>query len=786
MIRQGKYTKPVSPLQRVKRAFVRRWHWFAALSKTKKALLIGGPILAFLIITPLATYAYYAHDISNQERLMNRNNTGIVLTDKNGQVFYSTGRAEHRQIVPLTDISDSMKKALVASEDKDFYKHGGFSFVSIIRALYTNVTSGNATGSGASTLTQQLAKNTLLSSNQTILRKYQELAVSIAIDQQYSKDEILDMYLNSVYFGENSFGIEDAAKAYFDKAPKDLTLAESAMLVGVLPAPSAYSPISGSKKLAKARQTTVLTRMVNTRAITSDQKTAALNEELTYASPQDDKNRIAPHFSQMVLEELYKKYGEETVTRSGYQVKTTLDLDLQKQLSANIASHMTYIERNGGSNASGVAIDPTTGEVRALVGSADWDNPDWGKVNMVTTPRQPGSSFKPIYYSEALAEGVITPATIEADVATDFDGYKPQNAARTFSGDITIRNALSRSLNIPSVKVMQKFGVQNAVTTAKRMGINTIDGNKDYGLPLALGTAEAPLMQMSNAYASFANQGKQYNTTIIHEVKNKFDKQIYKAKTTSKSVISPQGAYLISNILSDNAARAPVFGSSLTVPGRTVAVKTGTTDDNRDAWTIGYTPQLVIGVWVGNNNNETMLNGGSGMAGPIWVATMKQALASLPKVDFPMPSGVVQRAVCYSNGGIAPSAGAGTYNEYFLATALPTASCTLAAPKTEEKKTDTKQETDANDSTQKKTDQSSTSNTVNGDTTTCPAGQTGTPPNCKQTQQCPTGYTGTYPDCTKQQQCPTGTTGTYPNCTQTQQCPTGYTGTYPNCTKSTP
>jgi 1A family penicillin-binding protein len=757
----------------VKRAVARRWSWFKGLSRTKKILLIGAPILAFLIVTPLATYAYYAHDISNQERLMNRNNTGIVLTDKDGQVFYSTGRAEHRQLTQLADISDSTKKALIASEDKDFYKHGGFSFTSIVRAMYGNITSGNATGSGASTLTQQLAKNTLLSNNQTFLRKYQELAVSIAIDQQYSKDQVLDMYLNSVYFGENAFGIEDAAKVYFNKSPKDLTLAESAMLVGVLPAPSAYSPISGDPKLAKARQTTVLTRMVNNGVITNDQKTAALAEELTYAPAQDKNESIAPHFAQMVLQELYKKYGEETVTRSGYQVKTTLDLNLQKQLNANIASHMTYIQRNGGSNASGVAIDPTTGEVRALAGSADWNNPDWGKVNMVTTPRQPGSSFKPIYYSEALAEGTITPATIMADVPTDFDGYKPQNASKTYSGNITIRNALSRSLNIPSVKVMQKFGVTNAVATAKRMGITTINDSKNYGLSLALGAAEAPLLQMTNAYASFANQGKQYNTTIIQEVKNKFDSQIYKAKETSKPVISPQGAYLISSILSDNNARAPIFGSSLTVPGKTVAVKTGTTDSNRDAWTIGYTPQLAVGIWVGNNNNDTMLNGGSGMAGPIWLATMKQALAQQPNTPFTAPAGIVQRAVCYSNGGLASTAGNGTYTESFLSTALPTESCTTQAPKQEEKKVEP--QTDQGEGSQKKTD------TTTNDNRACPTGYTGTYPDC-QPPTCPNGYTGTYPRCKPpaSSSCPNGYTGTPPDC-QPPTCPDGTTGTYPRC-----
>lgn len=725
MVRQGIYTKRVSLFTRAKRSVKRRWRWFSGLSKTKKALVIGTPILAFLILTPLLTYIYYYNDISDQERLMNRNNTGVVLTDKNGETFYSVGRAQHHELVPLSDISDTMKHALLASEDKDFYNHGGFSFDSILKALYGNIVAGDPTAYGGSTLTQQLAKNTLLTDNQNLLRKYQEVAIAIAIEQRYSKDEILDMYLNSVYYGENAFGIEDAAKTYFNKSPKDLDVAESAMLVGVLPAPSAYSPISGNPTYAKERQNTVLTRMVNNKYITDDQKQAALNEALAYAPQQTpEDNSDAPHFAQMVLQQLYDKYGEETVNRSGYQVKTTLDLSLQRQLKANIASHMSYIERNGGSNASGVAIDPTTGEVRALVGSADWGNTDWGKVNMVTTARQPGSSFKPIYYSEALAEGVITPATILADVPTDFGGYKPLDADRRFRGDVTVRSALSQSLNIPSVKVMQKFGIDKAVETANKMGITSVDKNKDYGLSLALGSAEAPLLQMTNAYAAFANQGQQYNTTIIQQINNKFDHTIYTADEKSSQVISEQGAFLISSILSDNNARAPIFGSSLTVSGRTAAVKTGTTDDQRDAWTIGYTPQLAVGVWVGNNNNDTMINGGSGMAGPIWVSTMKQALSGTPNTPFSPPMGVVQKPVCYSNGGLASSSGNGTYNEYFLSSALPTTTCSVQQKVEETPQEAPKESTDTEqkDTTNNSSSGSGTSNGSSGGSTTTPGG----------------------------------------------------------------
>jgi 1A family penicillin-binding protein len=670
MLRQGKYTKKVTKTRQARRVSRRGWRWFRNLSKTKKILVIVGPLLAFLILTPLLTFAYYANDISNQERLMNRNNTGIVLTDRNGETIYSIGKAQHRKLLPLSEMSKSVKDAVIAAEDKDFYTHEGFSVTGIARAVFSAGGAG-----GGSTLTQQLAKNTLLTEQQTFLRKYQELFIALAIEQQYTKDQILVMYLNSVYYGENAFGIEDAAKTYFNKTPKDLSLAESAMLIGVLPAPSAYSPITGNPDYAKERQTTVLTRMVTNGYITEAEKQAALAQPLAYAPAGEGNAGVAPHFAQIVLEELYAKYGEETVTRAGYQVKTTLDKTLQQQLTTNIANHIKYIQRNGGSNAAGVAVDPESGEVRALVGSADWNNAEWGKVNIVTTARQPGSSFKPIYYAAALANGTITPATVLHDKPTNFGGYSPKNADGNTRGDVTVRNALALSLNIPSVEVMQKFGIDDSIAAARRLGITALNENANYGLPLALGAAEIPLLQMTNAYAAFANEGQQYNTTVIKEIKNKFSQTILTSSEKPKTAISTQGAFLISSILSDTPARAPLFGSSLTVPGRTAAVKTGTTDEYRDALAIGYTPQLVVGVWVGNNNNTVMKNGGSGMAGPIWIKTMQQALAGVKDTPFTPPAGVIQKPICYGNYGLASSSGTNTYNEYFLASALPTVTC---------------------------------------------------------------------------------------------------------------
>lgn len=648
-----------------------RFAWFRNLSRKKKILIIAAPVLAFLILTPIITYIVLANDIKDPERLMNRNNTGIVLEDINGNSFYSIGRAEPRDQVKLADISKDMKNALIASEDKDFYKHGGFSLAGYLRAAFTGV-------GGGSTLTQQLVKNTLLTDEHNYLRKYQELFMSIAVEQNYSKDEILEMYLNSVYYGGNAFGIEEAARVYFGKAPKDLTLAESAMLVGLLPAPNVYSPITGNVTYAKQRQTTVLSRMVTNKYITDDQKQAALAEQLTYASDGTSQNSIAPHFAEMVINELSEKYGYEKVMRSGYRVKTTLDITAQQALNDSVAAGMAHINAMGGSNASGLVIDPATGEIRALVGSADYNNDQWGKVNMVTTARQPGSSFKPIYYSYALADGVITPATILPDKVIDFGGgYIPRDADRSEAsrGQEPVRKAISMSLNIPSVHVMQDYGIDKSITAAKNLGITSVDASKNYGLSLALGSAEVSLKEMTNAYAAFANQGVQQDLLTIKQIDDKFGKKIFTGNSKSKQAISKEGAFLISSILSDNSARAAIFGSSLTVGGKTVAVKTGTTNDSRDAWTIGYTPQYAVGVWVGNNDNTAMRSGGSDMAGPIWRNTMTKLLSGKANQQFPVPSSIVQRDVCKANGGLATKSGSNTYSEYFMAGALPTTSC---------------------------------------------------------------------------------------------------------------
>lgn len=702
MNRQGRYTRRVNRLQQSHYKVRNRFRWFRELPLKKKIMVIGLPIAAILLLVPIITYLVLARDISDPERLMNRNNTGIEMVDINNEVFFSSGTSKALKRLKLDEISQYAQDALISSEDKDFYKHSGISLKGLVAALYANVVSRDATAYGGSTITQQLVKKKLLSDEKTFFRKYQEVAMAVAVDRQYSKKEILDMYLNSVYFGEGAFGIDEASQTYFGKPAIDLDLAESAMLVGLLPAPSAYSPISGDREKSKVQQERVLRRMAEDGKITEQQRQEAADEELAYqpAAP-DDKPVNAPHFVDMVVAELDKKYGEnseEIIQRSGYRVKTTLNLDWQKKAEAIVAEQTAINARSGGRNAALVAIDPANGEIRSLVGSADYSNEEWGKFNAATAKRQPGSSFKPIYFAEAIEKRMVTPGEIIRDEATDFNGYKPDNYDFRFRGDISVRNALAQSLNIPAVKVMQELGVKASIETAQRMGIKTITPDKDYGLSLALGAAEARPLDMTNAYAAFAAGGNQYAPTTILEIENKYGEVIHRHQPSAKRVQSAQAAYLISHILSDNTARAPTFGNALTVSGRTVAVKTGSTDDNRDAWTIGYTPSIAVGVWVGNNENETMNSGGSSMAGPIWRRSIAAFLGDSPDQKFARPNGIVDMAICRSNGlrATGNTSGSGVYTEVFVSGTTPTDSCETTAPPAREQEDDDEDSDDRN------------------------------------------------------------------------------------------
>lgn len=640
----------------------------------KKPILISlAAIAVILIMIPVSTYLYFIRDISSKQGIMSVKNGGVTLLDRTGKTFFTFYEVRTNDTVSLDQISQYVPKAAVASEDKDFYKNPGFSIEGIGRAIVDDL-KNQSLSQGGSTITQQLVKNALLTQSKSFLRKYQELILAIEVDRRFSKNDILEMYLNTVYFGEGAFGIEDASQAYFSKDASDLDLAESALLVGVLPAPSAYSPISGSRELAFQRQHTVLQKMYDQGYITQDQMKQAEAEQIVFHPKKQAINEEAPHFALMVKDQLIKQYGsEQELAHSGLTVTTTLDLAGQEYAQQVVENQVQHLAGDHVSNGAAVVMDPTNGEILALVGSHDWYDEQNGKINMALSPRQPGSSFKPIIYTKALEDHLITPATILNDSKTVFPGgYTPHDYDMQYRGPVTARFALANSLNIPAVEVMQKVGVSDGVNFAEQLGVTTLKDPSNYGLSLVLGAANIPLVEMTEAYAAFANQGNQVPYTTILEIQDKKGNVVYSYTPQSSQVVSPQAAFLISSILSDNKARSYEFGNTLTI-SRPAAVKTGTTEDFRDALTLGYTPQLVVGAWVGNNDNSPMDSvAGSLGAAPIWRQLMEHFLIGKPVVTFTPPPGITQETVCgtttFSKDNQASSS---AYMEFFMAGTAP-------------------------------------------------------------------------------------------------------------------
>ncbi len=664
-------------------------------------------ITAFLCIIPVFTYLYFAADLSPKEALESYNDSGIELLDMNGTPFFTFYEAKPKKEVPLSQVPKLTQQAFIAVEDKDFYSHPGFSIPSIIRAAYQNI-QGQSLSYGASTITQQLIKNSLLTPERSMLRKFQEITLASEIERRYTKDEILEMYLNSVYFGEGAFGIERAANVYFGKSAKDLNLAQSSILVAIISSPSKLSLFNGNLIDEKNRQEIVLDKMAQEGYITVEQKEQVLQNDLEIAPFTSDINTIAPHFALMVRDELIKKYGEEQVIRSGYKVKTTLNLNWQEYAQNVVAKQVEALKINRATNGAAVVLDAKTSEVRALVGSKDWYDEEFGKVNIATSDRPPGSAFKPIVYIRALEKNLITPATILRDQPTKFANfneaaffasfptraaalanlandpnayYSPVNYDRVFRGNVTVRKALSNSLNVPAVAVMKQVGVNEAIYSAKRLGLTTLSDPSNYGLALVLGAGEVKLLELTNAYAVIANNGFKNNPTIILEIKDKRGNLIYQYEPASQKVVDEKYTFLISSILSDNKARSEVFGTALNI-SKPAAVKTGTTEDYKDAWTIGFTPSLVVGVWVGNNYNAPMDGvAGSLGAAPIWKSLMEKFLAGTPVEEFVPPEGIVRAAAC----GVdltSKVASSSAVTEYFVKGTEPPRSCIFQSPVT--------------------------------------------------------------------------------------------------------
>ncbi|MCL5784862.1 MAG: PBP1A family penicillin-binding protein [Patescibacteria group bacterium] len=657
-------------------------------------------VTIFLCLIPILTYIHFASDLAPRETLINHNDQGIKLFDSKSRLFFTFYDAKLKKEVPLSNIPKVTQQAIIAMEDKDFYSHPGFSITAMIRAFFEDI-QGKQLTYGASTITQQLVKNSLLNPRKDFLRKAQEIVLSQELERRYTKNQILEMYLNSVYFGEGSFGVEEAADIYFNKHAKDLNLAQSAILAAVLPAPSRLSLLNGDLTEAKRIQALVLDKMVEQKYITPEQKDEALKEDIGLDPHQNDLNATAPHFALMVRDQLIKQYGEEVVARSGFKVKTTLDLDWQKYAEKSVARQVENLRFNNVSNGSAVVMDPKTSEVKALVGSKDWNNSSFGKVNIAVSLRSPGSAFKPIVYIRAFEENFLTPATILQDEPTRFANfdekkffarfptraaalynlandpnayYRPVDYDRRYRGPVTVRRALSNSLNIPAVSVLQKIGVPDALDSAKNLGITTLGDPENYGLALVLGTGEVKLLELTNAYAVFANKGYRNEPTLILEIADKKGNLIYKYQPNPTRVVDEKYTFLISSILSDNKARAEVFGTALNI-SRPAAVKTGTAEEFKDAWTIGYTPSLVVGVWVGNNYNEPMDGvAGSLGAAPIWQDLMEKFLKGTPIEQFTPPEGIVKIPTCGSNpvSKIATSSAA---FEYFVKGTEPLKNC---------------------------------------------------------------------------------------------------------------
>ncbi len=607
------------------------------------------------------------------------------IYDRNGELLYIMYTGRNQTIIPITNIPKYLQQATIAIEDKNFYKHGAIDIHGIIRAAWVNLREERI--EGGSTLTQQLVKSSLLTPEQTIQRKAKEIVLAYFVEAIYSKNKVLEMYLNQVSYGGTAYGVDAASQVYFNKKVSDLTLAEAAFLAGLPQAPSRYSPFGSHPEEGKTRQKRVLEAMQAEGYITEEQKNEALEEKIEFSSIRDEIK--APHFVFYIKELLAQKYGEQTVEQGGLIITTTLDLQTQKLVEDAIATEGARLNENNWHNAASVVTNPQTGEVLAMAGSRDYfDSERDGNVNVTIAKRQPGSSIKPINYATGLING-YTAATPFVDKKVCFPNpgraaYCPRNYDGAFHGVVQMREALANSYNIPAVKMLKLNTVEKMIETAEKMGISSFTQNPDrYGLSLTLGGGEVTMLQMTEAFGVFANSGYRVPIQPILKIERSGDIiEEYSPPTSSltgqKAI--PEGvAFIISHILQDNNARTPAFGSNspLKIPGYPVSVKTGTTNDYRDNWTLGYTPSFVVSVWVGNNDNTPLRGVTSGISGaaPIWNAIMTKLLAGTDPEELKQPESVVGVNICADSGLRPQSAGSAyvcpTKYEYFIKDTIP-------------------------------------------------------------------------------------------------------------------
>jgi membrane peptidoglycan carboxypeptidase len=659
-LKREPFWKKYNPLKR--RRFVFTWK--------KLFLWLLGCFIIFTIGVS-SVFAYYVRDLPNPKKLENRpiiQSTEIF--DRNGKSLYSIHGEENRTVVKGTDINPFIKEATVAVEDSDFYGHHGISFKGLARAILGHIPfakrffpATELTG-GGSTITQQYIKNALLTRDATLTRKLKEAILAVEVEQIYSKDEILTGYLNQIPYGSNAYGVEAASRTYFNKSSSLLTLSEAATLAAIPQAPTYYSPYGTHLDDLFVRKNYILDRMVAVKFITATQAAQAKKDAPTPQTPtfRQQNDLLAPHFVFYVRQKLLDMMdpdpaiAEQKLDQAGYKVTTSLDIPTQ-QLAQGIISDMgaAAVKRYNATNASLSAVDPKTGEILAMVGSIDYNTSKSGNTNFANAKLQPGSSFKPFVYATAFGPKYkYSPGSITYDLVTNFGGssksneYIPKdyNGSCEFCGPVTNREALDSSLNVSAVKNLYLAGITESIATAHAMGLTTLQNDpNNYGLSIVLGSGEVRPVEMAGAYGAFANGGMLKPLTSILKIEK--DGAIVKDFTSGAATkaLEPEVAYEMSNVLSDNAARTKIFGAnnSLTLRDRPVAAKTGTTDNFRDTWTIGFTPSISVAVWVGNNDpNKSMVKGadGSYVAAPIWNKFMSSYLKGKPVEQFARPSTV--------------------------------------------------------------------------------------------------------------------------------------------------
>lgn len=614
--------------------------------KFLRLLSIGAAAGAVLLIVLFfGAFAWYSRELPKPGEVVRRQGFSTKIYDRNGKLLYDLYDQERRTPIEIEQVPESLKQATVAVEDKEFYNHKGFDLLTIVRIPYNIVFKQRVVG--GSTLTQQLVKNALLTNERSIERKFKELVLSMQIERNFTKEEILEMYLNEAPYGGTAWGVGTAAEVYFNKPVSELTPVESAILAGLPQRPSAYSPFTGKEDedgtpLWQVRAKGVLRRMHEDGYLTDLAYEDALSQLDTIEFERAPVEINAPHFVFYVRDQLAEMYGEDVVETAGFKVTTSLDLELHTEAQNIVKEEVDKVEESLHiTNGAVVVIDPRTGEIISMVGSRDYANSEiGGQFNVVTDGlRQPGSAIKPVTYLALLQHG-YTPASVLVDVPTTFQAtendkpYTPQNYDGNFRGPVSVRNSLGSSLNIPAVKALAIVGVDDFLNLAYGMGLQTLEPTKEnmqrFGLAVTLGGAEVKMLDLASSYAAFANQGKKAEPVSILKVEDKEGRTIFEHRpVTGSQVITESEAYLISNILSDNNARTMAFGTnSLLNTGKPIAVKTGTTNDLRDNWAIGWSQEVLVATWVGNNDNSQMRAVASGVSGatPIWRRVILAAL----------------------------------------------------------------------------------------------------------------------------------------------------------------